>query len=90
MDHQAVTIELIGDLAVYRPHGKVRKTTTGSRKDLEGGFVIWRGSWELFDLPRGVYTVELKALDKEGKVVTSRTDLFLHENPPSPKRVLEP
>ena len=53
--------------------GKVRKTTAGSRKTLDGGFVLWTGSWELFDLPAGVYTVEMTALDKEGKVVTSRT-----------------
>ena len=61
--------------------GKVRKTTAGSRKTLEGGFVLWTGSWELFDLPPGIYTVELAALDKEGKVVTSRTEKVLHGNP---------
>ena len=58
--------------------GKVRKTTAGSRKTLDGGFVLWTGSWELFDLPAGVYTLELTALDKEGKVVTSRTEKVLH------------
>jgi Carbohydrate family 9 binding domain-like len=61
--------------------GKVRKTTTGSRKTVDGGFVLWTGSWELFDLPPGTYTVELTALDKEGKVVTSRTEKVLHGNP---------
>ena len=70
--------------------GKVRKTTTGRRKAVDGGFVLWTGSWELFDLPPGVYTVEVRALDRAGKVVTSRKDLFLHENPPSPKRGSEP
>ena len=48
--------------------GKVRKTTNGSRKTLDGsGFVLWTGSWELFDLPPGIYTVEVAALDKAGR-----------------------
>lgn len=58
--------------------GKVRKTTTGARKTIDGGFVLWEGKWELFDVPAGVYTLEVTALDKEGKVVTSRTERVLH------------
>jgi hypothetical protein len=65
--------------------GKVRKTTAGSRKNLDSGFVMWTGSWELFDLPLGTYTVELTASDKEGKVVTSRTERVLHGNPGAKK-----
>jgi hypothetical protein len=62
--------------------GKVRKTSEGSRKTLEGsGFVVWTGSWELFDLPPGIYTVEVTALSKAGKLVTSRTEKVLHGNP---------
>ena len=62
-------------------NGKVRKTTAGSRKTLErSGFVIWTGSWELFDVPPGNYTVEVTALDKGGKIVTSRTEKILHAN----------
>jgi len=61
--------------------GKVRKTTNGSRKTVDGGFVLWSGAWELFDLPPGTYTVEVAALDKEGKVVTSRSEKLLHGNP---------
>ena len=62
--------------------GKVLKATNGSRKTLEGsGFVIWTGSWELFDLPPGIYTVEVAALDKAGKAVTSRTETIVHGNP---------
>jgi len=60
--------------------GKVRKKTLGSRKTLDGGFVMWIGSWELYDLPAGRYTLQLKAMDKEGKVVTSRSEKFLHGN----------
>lgn len=62
--------------------GKVRKTTTGSTKMLDGGFTLWTGSWELFDLPSGVYTVELVATDKEGKVITSRPEKVLHTSQP--------
>ncbi len=59
--------------------GKVRKTTPGSRQALDGtGFILWRSSWELFDLPPGIYTLELAALDKEGKVITTRREPLLH------------
>jgi hypothetical protein len=61
--------------------GKVLKTLTSSRKTLDGGFVMWTGSWELFDLPPNTYTLELTALDKEGKVVTTRMENFLHGTP---------
>jgi hypothetical protein len=36
------------------------------------------GKWEMFDLPPGVYTLELTATDKTGKVITSRTEKVLH------------
>lgn len=61
--------------------GKVRKTSTGSKKNLDGGFALWTGSWELFDLPPGVYTLELVATDKAGEVITSRTEKVLHGDP---------
>ncbi len=63
--------------------GKVRKTSTGSKKDLDGGFALWTGNWELFDLPPGVYTLELTATNKTGEVITSRTEKVLHGNPDS-------
>jgi hypothetical protein len=63
--------------------GKVRKTSTGSKKNLKGGFTLWTGSWELFDLPPGVYTLELVATDKTGGVITSRAEKVLHGNPAS-------
>ena len=66
--------------------GKVRKTTTGNRKTLEGsGFALWTGSWELFDLPPGIYTVEVTVLGKDGKAITARTEKVLHGNAASPK-----
>jgi hypothetical protein len=34
--------------------------------------------WDDDDLPPGDYTVEVTALDKEGKVVTARTEKILH------------
>ncbi len=58
--------------------GKVRNTSTGSKKTMPGGFTLWTGSWELFDLPSGVYTLELVATDKAGMVITSRTEKVLH------------
>jgi hypothetical protein len=61
--------------------GKVRKTAAGTREKRDGVAILWRGSWELFDVPPGAYTLELTALDKEGKVVTSRTEKLLHGDP---------
>ncbi len=61
--------------------GKVRKTSTGSKKTLDGGFTLWTGNWEMFDLPPGIYTLELVATDKTGAVITSRTEKVLHGNP---------
>jgi hypothetical protein len=53
--------------------GKVRKATAGRRTTVEGpGFILWRGSWELFDLPAGTYTLEVAALDKGGEAVVTR------------------
>ena len=60
---------------------KVRKNATGNKKTLDGGFTLWAGSWELFDLPPGVYTLELLATDKAGNVITSRAEKVLHGNP---------
>jgi hypothetical protein len=65
--------------------GKVRKNTSGTRKPLhEPGFVLWTGSWELFDLPPGVYTVELAASDKAGRLLTVRTEKIWHGDQTSP------
>lgn len=57
--------------------GKVHKISSGSKKKLEEGFTLWTGSWELFDLPPGVYTLELVATDKRGGVITLRTEKVL-------------
>ena len=62
--------------------GKVRRTSTGSKKH-QDGFTLWTGSWEMFDLRPGVYTVELVATDKAGAVITSRTEKVIHGNPAS-------
>jgi hypothetical protein len=61
--------------------GKVRKTSAGSKRTLDGGFTLWTGSWEMFDLPPGVYTLELVATDKAGAVITSRAEKVLHGDP---------
>ena len=63
---------------IINPNGKVLKRTSGARTPLhEPGFVLWTGSWELFDLPPGVYTVELSATDKTGRLLTTRTEKLL-------------
>jgi hypothetical protein len=67
--------------AIVDADGKTRKSTEGTQKRLEGGFVLWTGSWELFDLPPGVYSVEFQALDRDNKVITSRTEKILHGDP---------
>jgi hypothetical protein len=62
--------------------GKVRKVSTG-RKTLDGsGFVLWTGSWELYDLPPAVYAVEVTALDRTGKLVAARAEKLLHGGGP--------
>src|SRR5579871_4321864 len=62
--------------------GKTRKSTSGKPKNFEGAdFFLWTGSWELFDLSAGTYTLELTALDKENRAITTRTLKFLHGNP---------
>jgi hypothetical protein len=67
--------------------GKVRKTSTGSKKILDGGFTLWTGSWELLDLPPGIYTLELISFDKQDRPITARSAKVLHGNPPAPRRV---
>jgi len=65
--------------------GKVHKTSKGTTKSLDGDFTLWTGSWEMFDLPPGTYTLELVATDKSGAVITSRSEKLLHGNPPTTK-----
>lgn len=54
-----------------------RSDPEGAETDCAGWQV---GSWELFDLLPGVYTLELVATDKTGAVIASRTEKVLHEN----------
>src|SRR5262249_48834667 len=42
----------------------------------------WSGQWEMFDLPAGVYTLELTALDKAGRTITRHRAKLLHGDPP--------
>jgi hypothetical protein len=68
--------------------GTVRKTSTGTRKTLDGsGFVLWTGSWELFDLPPGIYTLDLTASDKQGGPIMARTEKLLHGDLRAPRRL---
>ena len=61
--------------------GKVRKTSSFSKKTKDSEFSLWTGSWELFDLPPGIYTLNVTASNKAGAVITSRTEKVLHGNP---------
>ncbi len=61
--------------------GKVRKTSTFHKKNMAGGFALWMGSWELFDLPAGIYALDLTATDKTGALITARSEHFLHGSP---------
>jgi hypothetical protein len=62
--------------------GKVRKATAGARRTLPGsGFVLWSGQWEMFDLPAGVYILELTALDGGGRALTRHRVKLLHGDP---------
>lgn len=71
--------------------GKVRKTTPGALQTLPGsGFVLWHGKWELFDLPAGTYTVELRAFDRANRLVTSRSVPVLHGDAVPPQRGQNP
>jgi hypothetical protein len=80
--------------------GKVRKTSTGFRKVVPGtDFALWWHRWELFDLTPGAYTIVVTALDKEGRVITERTEKLQHDvaappkesdKPPPPKKDDDP
>jgi hypothetical protein len=60
--------------------GAVRKgTENASLKTVAGYWPMWRGEWETFDLPAGQYTLQLKALDAQGKVLVARTRHILLE-----------
>jgi hypothetical protein len=67
--------------------GKALKSSTGSMKTLDGGFTLWTGSWELFDVPPGIYALELTAFDMQGWPITARTVKLLHGVLPAPRRV---
>jgi hypothetical protein len=70
---------------------KARKTTTGTRTTVEGmGLVLWRGAWELFDLPPGPYKLELTAFDADNKVITARSVPFLHGDAPAARAEQNP
>ncbi len=63
---------------VVDAQGKTHKTAPGRLQPVKGtDFVLWTASLELFDLPPAVYTFELQALGKDGKILTSRKEPLL-------------
>jgi hypothetical protein len=72
-------------------NGKVLKTSPAAKRAVENSDInVWRQRFELFDLPAGVYTIELTALDKEGKVITERKEKLLHGDPSAAKPESKP
>ncbi len=61
--------------------GKERKTTAGQLHRHPSGLTLWKGQWELFDLPPGNYTLELRALDRQGRMVAARTMALVRGKP---------
>jgi hypothetical protein len=56
-------------------NGRDVKTTAGTRHAVKNSDLhLWRGSWELFDLPTGTYTLEVKALDSQGRILAARRE----------------
>jgi hypothetical protein len=67
---------------VLNSTGKAIKSTIGKLDNVaDSGITVWRGSWELFDVAPGTYTVEVTAHDASGKALTSHKQSFLHGNP---------
>jgi Carbohydrate family 9 binding domain-like len=59
--------------------GKERAKTSGNRQTLEGsGLTLWKGQWEINDLPPGVYTIELTGKDAKNNVVVQRGEQIQH------------
>ncbi len=61
--------------------GKAVKASSLRSTATDSGFPLWSGAWEIFDLPPGVYTLELTAKDSAGKAIASRTEKVFHGNP---------
>jgi hypothetical protein len=62
------------DGALLDADGKVLKTTeNGSLTTMQQDWRIWRGEWETFDLPPGIYTLTLTARDAAKNTVVERT-----------------
>jgi hypothetical protein len=58
--------------------GKVKLKTPG-KMTTTTVITLWTGTWELFEQPPGQYTLEVRALDRDGRVVCSRSMPFVHE-----------
>jgi hypothetical protein len=41
-------------------------------KTVDDAFRIWRGEWETYDLPTGIYTLVLTARNAQGQAVVER------------------
>jgi hypothetical protein len=78
---ESVVVKMHCDL--LDSNGKSKGFRLGMKKTLDGGFVLWTASWELFELPPGVYTVEMTGIDRGNQVIVTRKVKILHGNPPA-------
>lgn len=62
------------DAVLLDSNGKVRKKIENAAINTVGGAMrIWRGEWEIFDLPNGTYTLSLTARDAQGHIIVERS-----------------
>jgi hypothetical protein len=59
--------------------GKVWKRPVEIKKGKQEGISLWEGSLEVFDLPPGMYKLQISALDRHDKVLASRELAFSHD-----------
>lgn len=72
--------------AIINGDKKVVKKMNFSRKKVkDSDFHLWRGSCEIFDLPAGIYTVQIKAVDEKNALLAFRTIAIAHGRAPAPK-----
>ncbi len=65
--------------SVLDADGKVRKRPVEIKKEQQDGISLWKGSMELFDLPPGIYKLQISALSRQGKAIASRELTISHD-----------
>jgi hypothetical protein len=61
------------DALLLDSNGATKKhIENASIKTIDDAFRIWRGEWETYDLPTGIYTLALTARNDQGQVIVER------------------